>query len=90
MNKRTVISENGDETKKVQLVTGERYRIRYRYAPQNRFREFVGTYMGESRFGGSEFNLRPDAGTATLLPDAEIQSVEVVGRDVPHSVPKVA
>jgi hypothetical protein len=87
MNVRTLISENGDEKKTVQLVSGERYRIRYRYAPQKRFREFVGTYMGESRFGGSEFNLRPDAGTSTLLPDAEIQSVEVVGRDVPHSAP---
>lgn len=65
-----------------------RYRVRYRLEGQRADREFVGTYLGWSKYYTQhEFDLRPDAGTSQL-PGEAIISCERVSSDVPHSQPK--
>jgi hypothetical protein len=71
------------------LVVGGNFRVRYRLDNQRRDREFIGTYLGWSRFYTMhDFDLRPDAGTASLPGDAII-SCELVRKDTPHHQPKM-
>jgi hypothetical protein len=69
------------------LREGQRYRVTYRLDGQRYDRQFVGTYLGWNRtFERHDFNLRPAAGTGSLL-DPDILSVAEVGVEVAHDAP---
>jgi hypothetical protein len=61
---------------------GTRYEIVYETQGANyrwKRQRFVGTFLGAS-YQGQQFDLRPDAGTATLPSDARIISATVTTR----------
>jgi hypothetical protein len=71
------------------LVVGGMFRVRYRLDGQRRDREFIGKYLGWSKYYTQhEFDLRPTAGTSQL-PGEAIISVELVSSNTPAQQPKM-
>ena len=72
------------------LVVGGMFRVRYRLDSQRRDREFIGKYLGWSKYYTQhEFDLRPEAGTSQL-PGEAIISVELVPSNTRPQQPKMA
>lgn len=70
------------------MEKGKRYRVRFRLGLQQKDREFVGTFLGMSGLTDMVFDLRPDAGTATL-PSTAMQKFTEVDKTVNHHQPRI-